>query len=124
LPEYHIGNCKGPCEGYESLENYKQVDAIREILKGNFKESMKDFKRVMMELAQNMHFEEAQKIKEKIEVLENYQSRSTIVNPKSPISMFSIVSDESAAYVNFYKSHMVLLFAHTMEIKKAGGNRC
>jgi excinuclease ABC subunit C len=65
------------------------VDAIREILKGNFKESMKDFKKVMMELAQNMHFEEAQKIKEKIEVLENYQSRSTIVNPKSPISMCS-----------------------------------
>jgi excinuclease ABC subunit C len=64
------------------------VDAIREILKGNFKE-MKDFKKVMMELAQNMHFEEAQKIKEKIEVLENYQSRSTIVNPKSPISMCS-----------------------------------
>jgi excinuclease ABC subunit C len=70
-----------------------------------------------MELAQNMHFEEAQKIK-KIEVLENYQSRSTIVNPKSPISMCSIVSDESAAYVNFLQIHMVLLSAHTMEIKK------
>lgn len=96
--EYHIGNCKGPCEGYESLENYqKQVDAIREILKGNFKESMKDFKRVMIELAQDMHFEEAQKIKEKIEVLENYQSRSTIINPKiTNIDVFSIVSDEAA----------------------------
>jgi excinuclease ABC subunit C len=67
-----------------------------------------------MELAQNMHFEEAQKIKEKIEVLENYQSRSTIVNPKSPISMFSIVSDESAAYVNFLQFHMVLLSAHIL----------
>jgi excinuclease ABC subunit C len=73
---------------------------------------MKDFKRVMMELAQNMHFEEA-KDKRKIEVLENYQSRSTIVNPKSPISMFSIVSDESA-YVNFLQIHMVLLFAHIL----------
>jgi excinuclease ABC subunit C len=80
---------------------------------------MKDFKRVMMELAQNMHFEEAQKIKEKIEVLENYQSRSTIVNPKSPISMFSIVSDESAAYVNFLQiSHGSIIRSHTMEIKK------
>ncbi|MBX9888154.1 MAG: excinuclease ABC subunit UvrC [Flavobacteriaceae bacterium] len=119
--EYHIGNCKGPCEGYESLENYqKQVDAIREILKGNFKESMKDFKRVMTELAQDMHFEEAQKIKEKIEVLENYQSRSTIVNPKiTNIDVFSIVSDETAAYVNFLQiSHGSIIRSHTMEIKK------
>ena len=88
--EYHIGNCKGGCEGFETLENYqKQVDAIREILKGNFKESMKDFKKKMLELAQNMHFEEAQKIKEKIEVLENYQSRSTIINPKIKKNMHS-----------------------------------
>ena len=119
--EYHIGNCKGPCEGYESLETYqKQVDAIREILKGNFKESMKDFKRVMTDLAQNMHFEEAQKIKEKIEVLENYQSRSTIINPKiTNIDVFSIVSDESAAYVNFLQiSHGSIIRSHTMEIKK------
>lgn len=119
--EYHIGNCKGPCEGYESLENYqKQVDAIREILKGNFKESMKDFKRVMIELAQDMHFEEAQKIKEKIEVLENYQSRSTIINPKiTNIDVFSIVSDEAAGFVNFLQiSHGSIIRSHTMEIKK------
>ncbi|WP_369752930.1 excinuclease ABC subunit UvrC [Flavobacterium sp. WC2409] len=119
--EYHIGNCKGPCEGHESLEVYqKQVDAIREILKGNFKESMKDFKKVMTDLAQNMHFEEAQKIKEKIEVLENYQSRSTIVNPKiTNIDVFSIVSDEAAAYVNFLQiSHGSIIRSHTMEIKK------
>ena len=119
--EYHIGNCKGPCEGLESLENYqKQVDAIREILKGNFKESMKDFKKLMTELAQEMQFEEAQKIKEKIETLENYQSRSTIVNPKiTNIDVFSIVSDESAAYVNFLQiSHGSIIRSHTMEIKK------
>ncbi|HRA72600.1 MAG TPA: excinuclease ABC subunit UvrC [Flavobacterium sp.] len=119
--EYHIGNCKGPCEGYESLEEYqKQVDAIREILKGNFKESMKDFKKLMTDLAQNLHFEEAQKIKEKIEILENYQSRSTIVNPKiTNIDVFSIVSDESAAFVNFLQiSHGSIIRSHTMEIKK------
>jgi len=119
--EYHIGNCMGPCEGHETVENYqKQVDAIREILKGNFKESMKDFKRIMTNLAANMHFEEAQKIKEKIEVLENYQSRSTIVNPKiTNIDVFSIVSDESAAYVNFLQiSHGSIIRSHTMEIKK------
>ena len=119
--EYHIGNCMGPCEGHETVENYqKQVDAIREILKGNFKESMKDFKRVMTNLAADMHFEEAQKIKEKIEVLENYQSRSTIVNPKiTNIDVFSIVSDESAAYINFLQiSHGSIIRSHTMEIKK------
>ena len=119
--EYHIGNCKGPCEAYESLEVYqKQVDAIREILKGNFKESMKDFKILMKDLAQKMHFEEAQKIKEKIEVLENYQSRSTIVNPKiTNIDVFSIVSDEGAAFVNFLQiSHGSIIRSHTMEIKK------
>jgi excinuclease ABC subunit C len=119
--EYHIGNCKGPCEGFESLENYqRQMDAIREILKGNFKESMKNFKKVMTDLARDMHFEEAQKIKEKIEILENYQSRSTIVNPKiTNIDVFSIVSDESAAFVNFLQiSHGSIIRSHTMEIKK------
>jgi excinuclease ABC subunit C len=119
--EYHIGNCKGPCEGFETIENYqKQIDAIREILKGNFKESMKDFKKVMTDLAQNMHFEEAQKIKEKIEILENYQSRSTIINPKiTNIDVFSIVSDESAAFVNFLQiSHGSVIRSHTLEIKK------
>ena len=119
--EYHIGNCKGPCEGHELLENYqKQVDAIREILKGNFKESMKDFKKVMTDLASEMHFEEAQKIKEKIAILENYQSRSTIINPKiTNIDVFSIVSDESAAFINFLQiSHGSIIRSHTMEIKK------
>ncbi len=119
--EYHIGNCKGGCEGFESLQNYqKQVDAIREILKGNFKESMKDFKKKMLDLAQNMHFEEAQKIKEKIEVLENYQSRSTIINPKiTNIDVFSIVSDESAAYINFIQiAHGSIIRSYTMELKK------
>jgi excinuclease ABC subunit C len=119
--EYHIGNCKGPCEGIESLEDYqRQVDAIREILKGNFKESMKDFKRLMNQYAQDLRFEEAQKIKEKIEILENYQSRSTIVNPKiTNIDVFSIVSDESAAYVNFLQiSHGSIIRSHTLEIKK------
>jgi excinuclease ABC subunit C len=119
--EYHIGNCKGGCEGHETLENYqKQIEAIREILKGNFAASMKDFKRLMTDLAQNMRFEEAQKIKEKIEILENYQSRSTIINPKiTNIDVFSIVSDESAAFVNFLQiSHGSIIRSHTMEIKK------
>jgi excinuclease ABC subunit C len=119
--EYHIGNCKGACEGYESLENYQvQVNAIREILKGNFAASMKDFKTKMQKYASEMQFEEAQKIKEKIEILENYQSRSTIINPKiSNIDVFSIVSDEGAAFVNFLQiSHGSIIRSHTLEIKK------
>ncbi|HEX8576657.1 MAG TPA: excinuclease ABC subunit UvrC, partial [Flavobacterium sp.] len=119
--EYHIGNCKGPCENHESLESYQdKVDAIREILKGNFKESMKDFKSKMKELASEMKYEEAQKIKNKIDILENYQSRSTIVNPKiTNIDVFSIVSDESAAFVNFLQiAHGSIVRSHTMELKK------
>jgi excinuclease ABC subunit C len=119
--EYHIGNCKGPCESHETSENYqKQVDAIREILKGNFKETQREFKKLMNDFASKMQFEEAQKIKEKLEVLENYQSRSTIINPKiTNIDVFSIVSDESAAYVNFLQiSHGSIIRSHTLEIKK------
>lgn len=119
--EYHIGNCKGPCEGYETEENYQnQINAIREILKGNFKESLKDFKKLMTDLAMDMRFEEAQKIKEKIEVLENYQAKSTILNPKiSNIDVFSIISDEAMAYVNFLQiSHGAIVRSHTLELKK------
>lgn len=119
--EYHIGNCKGPCEGLETLENYqKHVDAIREILKGNFKESLKEFKQKMNAFAADMQFEEAQKIKEKIEILENYQAKSTILNPKlSNIDVFSIVSDESMAYVNFLQiAHGAIIRSHTLELKK------
>ncbi|MEN9928849.1 MAG: hypothetical protein RLZZ231_770 [Bacteroidota bacterium] len=119
--EFHIGNCKGGCEGYELADNYQnQVNAIREILKGNFKESLKEFKLKMQQLASEMHFEEAQKVKEKIEVLQSYQSRSTILNPKiSNIDVFSIVSDETMAYVNFLQiAHGAIIRSHTLEIKK------
>ncbi|RTY96053.1 excinuclease ABC subunit UvrC [Flavobacterium sp. GT3R68] len=119
--EYHLGNCLGPCEGHHMMEDYQtQVDAIREILKGNFKESMKGFRKRMNDYASKMQFEEAQKIKDKIAILENYQSRSTIINPKiSNIDVFSIVSDESAAYVNFLEiSHGSIIRSFTLEIKK------
>lgn len=119
--EYHIGNCKGPCEGLETSEHYqKQVDAIRQILKGNFKDSLRDFKKQMNDCAKEMKFEEAQKIKEKIDVLENYQSHSTILNPKiSNVDVFSIVSDESMAYINFLQiAHGAIIRSFTLELKK------
>ncbi|MDG3583138.1 excinuclease ABC subunit UvrC [Galbibacter pacificus] len=119
--EYHLGNCLGPCEGYQSLGEYdKQITAIREIIKGNFKDSLGDFKSQMKALAAEMRFEEAQQIKEKIDVLENYQAKSTVVNPKiSNVDVFSIVSDESFGYVNFLQlSYGAIIRAHTVEIKK------
>lgn len=119
--EYHLGNCKGPCEGLQSAEEYhKQIDDIRDIIKGNFKSSLHYFKRQMKSLAAEMNFEEAQRIKDKIEVLENYQVKSTIVNPKiNNVDVFSIISDNSFAYVNFLQlSHGSIIRSHTMEIKK------
>jgi len=119
--EYHLGNCKGPCEEHQSLEAYnQQIKEIRELLKGNFKDSLVQFREQMNKLAQEMKFEEAQQIKEKIEVLENYQAKSTIVNPKiSNVDVFSIVSDESFGYVNFLQlSYGAIIRAHTIEIKK------
>ena len=119
--EYHIKNCKGPCEGLQSLDEYqRQVDDIREIIKGNFKSSLHYFKHQMKALAGEMRFEEAQAIKEKIDVLENYQVKSTIVNPKiNNVDVFSIISDDVFAYVNFIQlSHGSIIRSHTLEIKK------
>ncbi len=119
--EYHLGNCKGACEGLETEMQYNEnIKAIKEILKGNFKDSLAQFKTQMKDLAQEMRFEEAQKIKEKIGVLENYQSRSTIVNPKiSNVDVFSIMSDEGYGYINFLQlSYGSIIRSHTLEIKK------
>jgi len=119
--EYHLGNCLGPCEGYQSHKEYQeQITAVREILKGNFKDSIYRFKNKMNLLAQQMKFEEAQEFKEKIEILENYQSKSTIVNPKiNNVDVFSVVSDQEYGYVNFLQiSFGSIIRAHTIELKK------
>lgn len=119
--EYHIGNCGGPCEAYETSIQYdKKITEIRDILKGNFKESLKGFKTYMLELAADMRFEEAQQIKEKIELLENYQAKSTIVNPKiGHVDVFTIISDETNAYVNFLQvSYGAIIRSHNLELKK------
>jgi len=119
--EYHLGNCKGACEGLETEAEYNEnIKAIKEILKGNFKDSLSQFKMQMKQYAENMQFEEAQKIKEKVGVLENYQAKSTIVNPRiSNVDVFSIMSDESYGYVNFLQlSYGSIIRSHTLEIKK------
>ncbi|MGJ8591202.1 MAG: excinuclease ABC subunit UvrC [Aquaticitalea sp.] len=119
--EYHLGNCKGPCENLQSQEEYHDnIASIREILKGNFKDSLHHFKKQMKNHAEVMEFEQAQRIKEKIDVLENYQAKSTIVNPKiSNVDVFSIISDEGFGYVNFLQlSYGSIIRSHTLEIKK------
>lgn len=119
--EYHLGNCQGPCEDLQSEEAYnKQIEAIRKIVKGNFKDSLQDFKNQMHQLAEEMKFEEAQRIKNKIDSLEKYQAKSTVVNPKiNNVDVFSIVSDESYGYVNFLQiSHGAIIRSHTIELKK------
>jgi len=119
--EYHLGNCLGPCEDRFSEKEYNEnINAIRDIIKGNFKESLGRFKNQMKLLASELKFEDAQRVKEKIDVLENYQARSMVVNPKiNNVDVFSVVSDESYGYVNFLQiSHGAIIRSHTMEIKK------
>ncbi len=119
--EYHLGNCEGPCEGLQAEEEYnRNIEAIRQIVKGNFKDSLQRFRNQMKEHAEKMEFEDAQRIKNKIDVLENYQSKSTVVNPKiNNVDVFSIVTDEGYGYVNFLQlSHGAIIRSHTIEMKK------
>ena len=119
--EYHLGNCFAPCEDkYTEIEYQESIVAIRNILKGNFKESLRTFKEKMKDLAAKLQFEDAYRIKEKIDVLENYQSKSTVVNPKiNNVDVFSLISDETYAYVNYLQiSFGAIVRSHTLEIKK------
>jgi excinuclease ABC subunit C len=119
--EYHLGNCNGPCQDFQEEESYKEtIKAIRNIIKGNFKESVDKFQEIMQLLAERMEFEEAQKVKEKLNLLSNYQSKSTIVNPSiNNVDVFSIISDESYGYVNFFKiANGSIIQSHTTEVKK------
>ena len=119
--EYHIKNCKGACESLQLETDYiEDIKEIKNIIKGNFKDSLQKFNSLMLKFAANTEFEEAQKIKEKIDLLSNYQAKSTVVNPSiTNVDIFSIISDESFAYVNFFKvNNGAIIQSHTTEIKK------
>jgi len=119
--EYHIGNCKAPCVGKQSEEDYdKTISQIREIIKGNLSEVIGHLKQEMKDKADAFLFEEANLFKEKIEILSRYQSKSTIVNTSiHDVEVYSIVSDEKEAYVNYLKVVKgAVIQAHTVEIKK------
>ena len=119
--EYHIGNCKGPCVGLQSEEDYlNSIAQIREILKGNIAKVIAFLKQSMNQASVDMHFEKAALMKHKLESLENYQSKSTIVsNSLTNIDVFSLAEDEKYAFVNFLKVvNGMIIQTKTLEYKK------
>lgn len=119
--EYHIKRCKGPCEGLQSPEEYQQnISEIKEILRGNISQISKLLYEEMQSLAANLKFEEAQKVKEKYEVIENYRSKSTVVTSLlHNIDVFSIIENGHSAYINFmHIGNGAIVQAYTFEYKK------
>ncbi|KQK24990.1 excinuclease ABC subunit UvrC [Chryseobacterium aquaticum] len=119
--EFHIKNCEGPCEGLESKEEYdEKIDAIRGIIKGDFQTAKKYLVNQMMKYAENLQFENAQIIKERLDILEDYQVKHTVVNPNiDDVDVFGMTSDETAAYVNYFKiRNGNIIQSFTTEIKK------
>ncbi|MBK7882752.1 MAG: excinuclease ABC subunit C [Chitinophagaceae bacterium] len=101
--EYHLGNCKGPCEGFQNYADYdKSIQQIKEILKGNLAGVIQYFAKEMQELAAAMDFEKADIIRKKIEHLQQYRSKSTVINTNTgTVDVFSILEDGMLAYVNY-----------------------
>ena len=119
--EYHLGNCNGPCEGYQTADNYNEkLQYIRNILKGNMAAVLKGLKTEMMQLAGNMEFEKAEIIKHKIASLQHYQQKSTVVNPRlNNIDVVCILSDDKLAFVHFMMlQNGTIIYANTTKIDK------
>jgi excinuclease ABC subunit C len=119
--EYQIGNCKGACEGLESEEDYlESINGIKNILRGNLKEVKDHLKYKMERASADWQFEEASKYKKKLEILDKYQSRSTVVNPRiSDVDVLSIAQNDQYAYINYLRiSGGVIIQSKNMEMKK------
>ena len=119
--DYHIHKCNGPCEGLVSKDDYNAMIAeIREIIKGNVQVVLRDLKAQMMDYASRMEFEEAQLIKEKYDLLENYRSRSTVVSATiHNVEVFSYVDDGEAFFVNFMKVvDGAVVQSHSFEMRR------
>mgnify|MGYP001315414888 FL=1 len=103
--EYHIGNCLGPCEGKQSEAEYlKNVDSARDLIKGNLNAVKRMLEKQMQAQASELRFEEAQKTKEKYEMVDRYQAKSTVVHPNiTNVDVFSVVTDAEFGYVNYLK---------------------
>ena len=119
--EYHIGNCLGPCENKQSAKEYQLgIEHIKQIIKGDIRSVMQYLKNSMLDFSNKMEFEKAQSIKDKIDLLSNYQAKSTIVNPKiNNVDVFTIISHETTAFVNYLKINSgAIIQAHTLELNK------
>jgi excinuclease ABC subunit C len=119
--EYHMGNCKAPCIGLEKEDVYSEyIKQVHLILKGNIKQVSGRLKKLMKSYSENYKFEEAQLVKTKMDILEKYRSKSTIVNHRiSNVDVFSIVEEEDFAFVNYLKVVSgAIVQAHTVELRK------
>lgn len=119
--EYHLGNCKAPCVAKETeMEYVNTISEIKEIVKGNVNVVARHLKTLLQQHIEKMEFEKAQLIKEKIDLLEKFQSKSTVVNPSiNNVEVFSIITDDKSGYVNFLKvMNGAIMQGHTIEMKK------
>jgi excinuclease ABC subunit C len=119
--EYHIGNCKAPCVGLQSEEEYtKEIEQIKLLLKGNLKVVTDYIKEKMNEFALDLNYEDAQKMKEKLIILENYQAKSTIVSPSiNEVDVLTIIHDDDSAFVNYLViKNGSIIHGITLEVKK------
>lgn len=119
--EYHIGNCKAPCVGKESAESYNQyIQNIEHILKGNLSQVIQSLKEMMHDFAANLQFEEAQQIKSKIEIIEKYRAKSTVVSPRiHQVDVITVVQDIKRAFVNYLViNNGSIIHGLTVEVNK------
>ncbi|RYE09107.1 MAG: excinuclease ABC subunit C, partial [Sphingobacteriaceae bacterium] len=119
--EYQLGNCKGPCQKFQSEPDYQQnIEEIKDILNGKTGAVVRQLKDQMEQAAMNLDFEAAHKLKRKFDLLDNYQSKSTVVNSSiTDVDVFSIASEEKYAFVNFLKvMNGVITQTQTIELKK------
>ncbi|GAB4328718.1 MAG: excinuclease ABC subunit UvrC [Bacteroidales bacterium] len=119
--EYHLGKCLGPCEGLQTEEDYQEsIRQIRDILKGNIHTVIRVLHERMNGYAENLEFEKAQIVKEKLELLERFQSKSTVVSPRiRNVDVASVYSDSETGYVNYLRVvDGAIVQSHTVEMKK------
>lgn len=118
--EYHLGNCKGPCEGLQTSEDYDaNIDQLKNLLKGNLSPVIRHFKEEMKDHAASLAFEKAESVRKKIEYLENYQSRSVVANVKAGnVDVFSILKEKDNAWVNFLMvRNGAIIQTHTIKVE-------
>lgn len=118
--EYHLGNCKGPCESFQTEQDYAEsLQQIKQLLKGNLSPVISRYKQEMTMLATSLQFEKAEQVKKKIEYLQNYQSKSVIVSKHiSNVDVFSILKEDDTAYVNYLMvQNGTIVQTHTIELE-------